>query len=202
MCREDLRYCKDVLNASVQNVPELCQLRKLLFNANTSDGRKVDASFVFLNAEQIEYINNYNTETGADANESVTIASYNFYSNSRDYTNFFDVYGKPEKVYTNNRAPNIITYFWQDDWEKVIGGECAIGHYVCVYFPATGGTPRSKKERVYATGVWRCGLVMSYSYDAGTYLIEFDGCIAKLKKNHGYGQNMKKKCPWKPLDCA
>lgn len=176
----------DVLaHVKLQNVPELCRLRKLLLNANTSDEKPVDESFAFLDDDQIAYVKKYNAEVGADSNASVQMGSHNFYSNTTGYTNFFDVYGKPEKVYTNNRAPNIITYFWQEDWEQVISGDSAIGHYVCVYFPAVGGKARSKKERAYASGVWRCGLITSYSPNAGTYLVEFDACVATLKKSDG-----------------
>jgi ubiquitin C-terminal hydrolase len=72
---------------------------------------------------------------------------------------FFNFYGRPNILIT----PKDVINFWPDEWDKVLGGHKAVGHYVQVYM---------EKEKI-----WREGKVVNYRAEDDKHTILLDPLV-------------------------
>ena len=113
-----------------QQMIELCELRNFIFAGSSP--------FLFITLQDLQF-SNVNQGT-----------PYYCLGNS-----FFSDHGKPCVAYKSSKC----VYFWADEWEKELGGENAIGHFVSIYC---------------GNGVWREGQVVDYHVPSSSHVIKFD----------------------------
>ena len=87
---------------------------------------------------------------------------------------FYGDYGKPNTVIFGNN----LVLFWPDDWQRVVGGQKGVGHFVQWFQQSpislkkvSGGNDADSNLTVSG---WLVGHVVGYERDADTYTIQFD----------------------------
>ena len=98
------------------------------------------------------------------------------HSNSILGGGFFSDHGKVGMVYKSGKC----VYYWPDEWEKELGGEKCVGHFLSIYE---------------GNGLWRNGQVIDYRPSSGKHIIRFDPISSSEESstnrvNNSYGKTI------------